>query len=267
MGQGRLRSGQAGDVEGERLRPASPDVPFERERERGFGDARGDLRQKRGERPVGDGTGGGDPLELGGLLRCPVGLDPALDRHEVDVRCGSREEPPHRVADEACLDRHPPRPDRCHDLRPAGRQVAIRLAQPRVRRLPASLDRVPAIGEDDSLLGTDDELTGDAGDLLLALAEGETGQVAHVLPPDPEVGVDAGGRESGTDAIQASRTGDAIRLDPALSNGSSRRTGEIGRLWQPVGHSIYPYFRRFASCSLMVRAKTCVPPLSGTARK
>ena len=53
MRQRRLGPGQAGDVEGERLRATGPDEPFEPERQRRLGDAGPDLRQQRRERPVG----------------------------------------------------------------------------------------------------------------------------------------------------------------------------------------------------------------------
>ena len=96
MGQRRLRAGQAGDVEGQGLRPAGPHRPLEAEREVGFGPDRTDVRQERGQRPVGDRAGGGDPLELGGLLDRPIGLHPALDRDELDVRGGGGE--PHPAA-------------------------------------------------------------------------------------------------------------------------------------------------------------------------
>ena len=72
-----------------------------------LGHARPDLGQQRGERPVGDRAGGRDPLDLGRLLGRPVGLDPALDGHELDVRRGRREPSP-----DAHATRTRPRPRR-----------------------------------------------------------------------------------------------------------------------------------------------------------
>ena len=89
VGQRRLRARQARDVEGERLGAAGPHQPLEPEREIRLRDARPDLRQQRRERPVRDRAGRGDPLELGRLLDRPVGLDPALDRDELDVRAAA----------------------------------------------------------------------------------------------------------------------------------------------------------------------------------
>ena len=65
-----------------------------RQRELRLGDARPDLGQQRGERPVRDRAGRGDPLDLGRLLDRAVGLDPALDRDELDVRARPRRAAP-----------------------------------------------------------------------------------------------------------------------------------------------------------------------------
>ena len=91
-----------------------------------LGHAGPDLRQQRRQRPVGDRAGGRDPLELGRLLDRPVGLDPALDRDELDVRRRRRQPAPERVRDEPGLDRRPaaPRPMPT-SVRPARRQVVV----------------------------------------------------------------------------------------------------------------------------------------------
>ena len=91
MGQRSLRAGQARDVEGERLRAAGPDQPLEAQRELRLGHARTDLRQERGQGPVRYGTGRRDPFDLRRFLDRPVGLDPALDRDELDVGRGHLE--------------------------------------------------------------------------------------------------------------------------------------------------------------------------------
>ncbi len=83
-------------------------------------------------------------------------------------------------------------PDRRHDLGPSFRQVSVGLEQARIRGLAPRLDRVARIGQDHDLLTRDEELPGIPGGLLLPLRERESRQVAHVLAPDAEVGVDAG---------------------------------------------------------------------------
>ena len=231
-----LGPGQAGDVEGERLGAAGPDQPFEPEREVGLGGARLDLGEQRGQRPIGDGAGGGDALDLGRLLDRPVGLDPALDRHELDVRRGRGEAPPHRLRDEARLDRDPARPDRRHQLGPAGRQVVVGLDDARVGRFAPGLDRVARVGEDRDVLGTDQELARVAGDLLLALAEGEPGQVAHVLAADPEIGVDPGVGEALPQAREPRRPGGAVGLGPAGVIGRRRASAPKSAGSGPRGH-------------------------------
>ena len=97
MGQRSLRTGQARDVEGERLRAAGPHQPLETQRELRLGHARTDLGQERGQGPVGHGAGRRDPFDLRRFLDRPVGLDPALDRDELDVGGGRRERLPRGV--------------------------------------------------------------------------------------------------------------------------------------------------------------------------
>ena len=93
---------------------------------------------------------------------------------------------------------------------------AGRLDEARVRRLAAGLDRVAGIREDRQRVAAQQELPGVARRCLLALGQGEAGQVAHVLAPDSEVGVDAGLREAGPDAGDPGRTGRAIGVEPAF---------------------------------------------------
>ena len=71
------------------------------------------------------------------LLRRPIGLDPALDRDELDVRRRGLEPPPHRVRHEPGLDARPAshratRRDRT--MRPAGRSRRRRSATPGASR-------------------------------------------------------------------------------------------------------------------------------------
>ena len=94
MRQRGLRSGETGHVERERLGPVGPHQPFEAQREVGLGEARADVGQERGERAIRDRTGRCDPLDLGRFLDRSVGLDPALDRNELDGGCRGRQTRP-----------------------------------------------------------------------------------------------------------------------------------------------------------------------------
>ena len=224
----RLGARQAGDVEGERLGPAGAHQPLQPQRQVGLGRVGPDLGQQRGERPVGDRAGGRDALDLGRFLDRPIGLEPALDRDELDVRRGGGEALPRGVRDEPGLDRDAPRPDRCHQLGPAasagpGRHVD----DAGLGRLAGGLDRIARIGQDREVVATDDELARGAGDLLLALGEGEAGQVAHVLASHAEVGIDAGRREPGPQACQPSRSRGPVRLGPSVAIGGRRRRREV----------------------------------------
>ena len=123
--QSRLRARQTCDLEGQRLGAVGPHQPLEAKRERGLGHAWPDLREQRGERPVGDRARRCDPLELRGLLRRPVGLDPALDRYQLDIGCGGRQLRPGRLWHEGGLDPDALRAHRRDELRPSRRQVAV----------------------------------------------------------------------------------------------------------------------------------------------
>ena len=130
---------------------------------------------------------------------------------------------PERVRDEARLDRDAPRADRRHELRPARRQVAVR---PRRAARRAPRGGPGSCSGESARTTTSSPPTRNwpeiAGDLLLALAEGEAGQVAHVLAPDAEVGVDAGAREARPEAGEAGRAGGPVGLDPAGAIGRRR---------------------------------------------
>ena len=71
-----------------------------------------------------------------------------------------------------------------------------------------------------------------AGDLLLALAQGEPGQVADLLAAEAEVGVDAGGREPGPQPGEASGPGGAVGLvpgaPPARPTGGAAKSAGTG---------------------------------------
>ena len=92
------------------------------------------------------------------------------------------------TADSSATRRAPTRESRSGHIR--GRSYAD-IDHRCVRGLPAGLDRVARVGGDEDLPGTDEELARVARDLLLALAEREPGQPAHVLASGAEVGVDA----------------------------------------------------------------------------
>ena len=114
----------------------------------------------------------------------------------------------------------------------------VRLDEARVGRLAARLDRVARVGQDDDLVAADEELPGVPGDLLLAVGEGEPGEVAHVLAADPEVGVDPGGREAGAEAGEPGRSGRPVGLLPvaalrrrSVAAGEVRRRAGQARHW------------------------------------
>ncbi len=227
MRQGRLRPGQAGDVERERLGPTRAHQPFEPERELRLGDARTDLRQERREGPIGDGTRRGDPFQFCGLLDRSIGLEPALDRHELDVRGGCRQPLPCGMRHEPGLDADAAGTDRPGELRPAVGQVAVGLEEARVRCLTPGLDRVARIGQDHQLVLRDEELPGVPGGLLLALRERESRQVAHVLASDAEVGIDTGVGEPSAQAAESGRSRQTIGLGPGVP---LRRVGWLGEI-------------------------------------
>ena len=230
MRQRRLRAGQHGPGKGDGLGAAGAQAPFEPEGQVTLGDPGTDLGQQGGQGPVGHGAGRGDPLDLGRLLGRPVGLEPALDRHELDVRGRRRQALPHRVGHEPGLDARPaaPRPSRrARASGPGGRRRPRRCASrgPRV----SGLDRVARIGQQDDLVAADEELAGRPGDLLLTVLEGEAGQVPGVLRTDAEVGVDAGLGEPGAKPGQSRRAGGPVGRVPgrrmAASGGDAKSAG------------------------------------------
>ena len=229
VGQRRLRPRQARDVERERLRTARPHRPLEPQRKVGLADTRTDLGEQRGERAVGHRAGRGDPLDLGGLLGRPILLDPAFDRHELDVWRGGSKTLPDGVRDERRLDTDPLRTDRADELGPAGLEIAVDDLDPGLRRLAARLDLVARIGEQDEIVARHQELPGVAGDLLLAVGEGEPREVAHVLAADAEVGIDACAGESIADPFATNGARRPVSLLPAHEVGRGRWPGEVGR--------------------------------------
>jgi hypothetical protein len=136
------------------------------------------------------------------------------------------------VADERRLDADPPRPDRGEEFRPPAGQVVVAEGDPGLGRLAAGLGRVAAVGEDHQLVRGDKEAAGIPGHLLLAVGQGEAGQVAHVLGPGAEVGVEPIGREPFPDAGETCRACRAVRLGPAVEIRGARRRGEVGGLGQ-----------------------------------
>ena len=224
VGQRRVGAREARDVECQRLRAVGPHLPLELEGQLVLADAAADRRQQPLQRSVGDGSGGGDPFDFGRLLDLPVPLDPALDRHELDRGGGIRELRPQRLADEPGLhnDSHRStvgRRTRDHalgQLRPARDEVVVDLLDPRVRALGPGLRRVARIGEHDDLVAAHQEPPRVACDLLLAVAELEAGQVAGVLAPDAEVGIDAGLIHAGAEPLEPDGPGRTVGGVPAL---------------------------------------------------
>ena len=270
MRQRGLRPGQAGDIEGERVGAVGPHAPLEPEGEIRLGRPRHDLRQQARQGAVRDGTRGGDALHFGRFLDRPVRLDPAFDRHELDIRRGRGQALPQRMRHEPGLDGHPPRPDRLDEGRPAAGQVVIRLEQAGVRRLRPGLDRVARVGQHDDLVGSEEESSRVAGDLLLAIAQGEPGQVAHVLRAEAEIGVHADRGEPVAHALDAIRPGGSVGLVPGSTLGGGRGDTEV-RGDGPSGprtprHGVR-YFLMLAWCSLNVLAKAVALEPSPFARK
>jgi hypothetical protein len=230
----RVRADEARRIEGDRLRPTYPEEPLQLQRERLLADALDDPRQQRREGSVGDRARGRDALELGRLLRRPVGFDPALDRDELDLGRRRFQPLPEPVRHEARLDRHSSRAERGQELRPRTGQVVAGVLDAGCGRLSRRLDLVARVGEDDDFIATDEELAGVARDLLLAVGQDEARQVAAVLTPDAEVGVDLEAREPGADAFEASRSGRVVGLGPAGVLVGGRRRSEVGRS-RPAG--------------------------------
>ena len=111
-------------------------------------------------------------------------------------------------------------PTDADQLRPARLEVAVDRLDPGVGRLALGLDPVAAVGEQDDLVGGDQEPARRSGDPVLAVAEDEAGEIARVLGPDAEVGVEAGL------ASRARRR--SSRCGPGRSVGG-RPAGAIGR--------------------------------------
>ena len=235
--QGRLGPGQAGDVEGERLRATGPDQPLEPQRQRRLGHAGPDLREQGRERPVADRTGRRDALDL---RRAP--WSPGPPRPSPRPARAPRPAPPRRADPTPRAGSTPASmairfaPDRRDQLRPARRQVAIDVDQAGVRGLAAGLDRVPRVGEQHQVVPADEELARRAGDLLLAVAQGEARQVAHVLRADAEVRVDIRIGEARAQALETSRPGSSVGLGPGGPLAVGRRGGEVSRLGEPTAH-------------------------------
>ena len=254
VGQGRLGPGQAGDVEGQAVGAAGPDQDLEPPGKLGLGHARlgspgavppaPDRRRCRPRRPVRARPAPSSPDRLrssrspgwpsGPGSAAPTSSMPGAEFGEVG---------PGRVAQVARLDRHPARAKRRDDLRPALPEVAVDRLDPGVGGLAAHLERVAAVGKDDQVVWhrrPDDEPARVAGDLLLAVAEDQASQVAAVLGPDAEVGVDARRRHPRPQSRQPRRPGRSIGLGPAGPVGRARNRREVGRDGQAIetlGHA------------------------------
>jgi len=67
-----------------------------------------------------------------------------------------------------------------------------------------------------------------AGDLLLALPENDAGEVADLLAPEPEVGVDPLPGKAPAEASQTTRPRRTVGLLPGPEAAGGRRGGEVG---------------------------------------
>ncbi len=202
--------------------------PSSCQRELVLGHARPDCRQQRCKRAIGDGAGRGNPLQLRRLLDRPVRLHPAFDRHEIHLGRRSGELGPERMADEPRFHADPPRPEGAQQFWPAGREVVRDRLDAGAQRVAAGLDGVSAVGEHHDLVAADEELPRVPGDLLLAIAEHEAGQVAHVLAPDPEVRVQAVFGQAQPHPMKSLRPARPIGIVPAGECRGVRRGREIG---------------------------------------
>ena len=163
-----------------------------------------------------DRAGRRDPLELGRLLDRPVASTQPSTGDQLDVRRRRREPVPGRLADEARLDgrRAAPRASRRAPASAPARSPytsSMRVAG----RLARRLDRVAAVGDRTHVLAADEELARDAGDLLLAVVEREARQVADVLGPDAEVGVEPARRRTAPAAGPGAPAGPPGRPRPS----------------------------------------------------
>ncbi len=129
----------------------------------------------------------------------------------------------------------PPRSDRLEKIGPSFREILVDLDEAGLWRLPSCLDRVPRVGEDGHLIRRDQELSGAAGDLFLALAKREPGQIAHVLAAYAEIGVDARLGETRPQPLEARRTRRTIGVIPGHVLCRCGRIRKVGRDGKP-GH-------------------------------
>ncbi len=266
VGQRRLRPREGGHVERERLGPALSHEDLQAPGEEGLGHARPDLREEDGQGSIGHGRGRGDPLHLGRLLDGPVLVDPGVRRDQLHVGRRGGQRLPERVGHVPGRHRDPARPDGRQKRRPVGREVACQLLEPRAGGFSAALERVPRVGEDDDLVGRHEEAAGLAGHLLFALAQHHPREVADLLAPDAEVGVDAGLGEAGPQPGEAHRTRRAVGLLPGAPTSGPRRAREVARDGRARGGRPSSHRRRLTGCSRTRGASGGAPRTSSRSR-
>ena len=228
MGQRRVRPGQAGHVEGQRLGAAGPHLPFERQRQLAFSRASLDAPDDRRKGAVGDGAGGTDPLDLGRFLGGTIRLDPARHGNQLDVRRGLAQLLPQRVTHDAVLDSDAPGPQAGQQGRPDCGEIVGRRFDAGPNRLGLGLHPVARVGQHRDLVAGNQEAAGLAGNPVLAVAQPEAGQIAHVFGPQAEVSVDAGLAETSAQPRQPGRTGGGVGFGPSSQIGRAWRRREVG---------------------------------------
>ena len=136
------------------------------------------------------------------------------------------------VAYEAALDGDSFRTGARDDFRPDCPKVVGGGRDAGFRRLRDGLQAVAGVGQHYDLVARDQEAARVAGHPVLAVFQAEPRQIAHVLGPDAEVGVDALTGETGPQSSQTGRAGRPIGLGPATQIGGGRGRGEVGWMRQ-----------------------------------
>ena len=236
--QRRLGTGQAGDVEGERLGAAGAHQPFEPQREVGLGRVRSGSRAaaSASARSATAQAAAMRSISAGSLTARSASSQPSTGTSSTSGAAAARRSQMACGTNPASTATRRAPTDAISSGQRA-RQVVVGLDDAGLGRLARGLDRVARVGQDRDVVAADQELARVAGDLLLAVGEGEAGQVAHVLASDAEVGVDAGCREPGAQARQPSRPGGPVRLGPrsrSAADGGGAKSAGTGHARAPV---------------------------------
>ena len=181
--------------------------------------ARGPRRRPRRRRAMRSSSAGSLTPRAGSSTR------PSTGTSSTSGAAAARRQPG-GVAEEASLDARPAgRPDPAGDadrpqapdqLRPCVRELARDLLDAAGRALLERLEAVARVGHHDRLVRRDEEATRGPADLLLAVTEHEAGQVAGVLRPQPEVGVQALPGEALPQALRGGAVAPPGRRPPAI---------------------------------------------------